>query len=717
MTEKEILQMIRQSAEDIEIPESLSPEKILEKCRKLEQKGDQGKKSRIRRQTLTVGLSAAAVFIICFISLRSNSWRAGSSATDKSSAAAAEQEEAGIAEAVLEESVEESVEETAEDTVESAADAGLGMEEAAPERQNAGELYTLAGSYDVLYERLSEEKALLEEARSYGANGRIEDLAGAADGAVAENAMEDAAAGASGSIQNTEQKLEGTFAEKEGYSLTNVQTYGIDESDVIKTDGEYIYALRGSSVSIVRAGKDGLELTGTLEAEPESGSAEVCAMYVDGDTLLLMIQENQASLEQQARKYAGEVLDISYVDSETVTAVLTYDIKNKTAPKLLGKVTQDGSYVTSRKDGTTVYLFTSKYLLEEDSFGAEYGSETIPEVNGRKVAEDCIYIGESGTRALVISSISLRRPEAARDTVMLLDDGAQVYMGGDSLYLYHSNYRNGSEQTEIAKFTMKGGYLNGAAAVSLKGTIQDTFAIHEKDHKLRVLTTDFMTNDRENCLFLLDENLKITGKLEHIAVGESIYAARYLGDMAYFITYRNTDPLFAADLSDETAPKLVGELEITGFSEYLHFWGEDKLLGLGYETDPETGERKGLKLVMFDMSDPADLKILGTKVLEKASNSRALYDYKAVLADPEENLIGFVSESYNNGSKYNYELFQWNGKGFENLLSENVKDGYDSYSYRGIYIGDRFYIAHPEVIRYYDRNDYSLKQKFEMAAE
>ena len=185
--------------------------------------------------------------------------------------------------------------------------------------------------------------------------------------------------------------------------------------------------------------------------------------------------------------------------------------------------------------------------------------------------------------------------------------------------------------------------------------------------------------------------------------------------MAYFITYRNMDPLFAADLSDERNPKLVGELEITGFSEYLHFWGEDKLLGLGFETDPKTGQQKGLKLVMFDMADPAELKVLGSKVLQDTSYSPALYDYKTILADPGENLIGFLVESYDRGVKRDYELYQWNGEGFERILSENLdEDGYDNANYRGMYIGEKFYIAHPEVVRYYDRENYERKQVLKM---
>lgn len=742
MTEKEILKMIKQSAEEIEVPESLSPERILEKCRKLEQQKEgpetEGspepekstesekrgknaeKKFPVRRQVLMAGLSAAVVFIICGISLMGrkemNDFSSASPADTAAGGAfeesAAEDTEGGMPGDFYEEPAEAPEEEAAAVTEEAEQKAGAADMGSIRKRQDAGELYTLAESYDAVYEHLREQKRLWEDTATGGMSGGIEDLYMETDSLEAAPAAGEAA-DAMNNYQDDMQKEEAA-AEREGYSLTNVQTFGIDESDVIKTDGEYIYALRGSSVSIIKADEDGVNSAGTLEAESESGSAEVCAMYVDGDILVLITQENLTSLEKRQRKEAEDDFSINYMNTETATAVLTYDVRNRSNPVLLGKVTQEGSYVTSRKEGTLVYLFTDKYLTEEYT---EEDADVIPEVNEKKIEADCIYVRETGDRALIISSVALRAPDTVRDTVMLLDDGAQVYMGADSLYLYDSNYQNGTECTEIAKFTMNGGYLNGASAVSLKGTIQDTFAINEKDGRLRVLTTDYSGADRENCLFLLDENLKVTGKLEHIAVGESIYAARYLGDMAYFITYRNTDPLFAADLSDETAPKLVGELKITGFSEYLHFWGEDKLLGIGYETDPATGNREGLKLVMFDMSDPAKLKILGTKVLKDVDYSPALYDYKAVLAAPEENLIGFAAESYRNGSECRYELFQWDGSGFENILSENIKDGYNNSSYRGIYIGKRFYIAHPEVIRYYDRTDYRMKQKFEVGRE
>lgn len=714
MTEKELLEKIKESAENIEVPKSLSPEKILEKCRNTGQesmeedkavregKRDFGKRFPMKKQTFAVLLSTAALLFVCGLSVLTAGRRSGSDMLEESTAAIAAPEE-------LEESSAAGIAETAAEVSEE-------PEAERQVRQNAGELYTLAESYDIIYERLEEQRKLAEsrEVGYIDVPAAAEQSAGRDSGAPAEDGTAESAYAENRIVWDL--RKEEAVKEKASYSKTNVQTYGIDESDIVKTDGSYIYVLRGSSVHIIKAGEE-LEAAGVIGTDTESGAAEACAMYVDGDKLIVITQENRTALEQQKQDklsdekrriqaYAGEPY---YMDSEIITSVMTYDIRDKKHPVLSGKVTQDGRYFTSRKDGDMLYLFTDEYLENDRTKDM---ADAIPKVNDVRIAEDCIYIGDSGTRALVISSVFLQEPEKVRDTVMLLDNDAEVYMGPDSLYLYRCNYKSGSEVTEIAKFSMADGYLNGVSAVSLKGRMEDVFAIHEKNNKLRVLTTDFSGRELENCLFLLDEKLNLTGKLERIAVGERIYAARYLGDMAYFITYRNMDPLFAADLSDEKAPLLLGELEITGFSEYLHFWGEDKLLGIGYETDPKTGAQKGMKLVMFDMSNPADLKILGTKVLKDVNYSPALYDYKAVLANSEENLIGFATESYRNGAEYRYELFQWTGEGFENILSENIKDGYSQVLYRGMYIGDKFYIAHPEIIRYYDRKDYSLKQTF-----
>lgn len=713
MTEQEILEQIRRSAESIVTPKSLAPENLLEKCL-AKKPGTTGAKNwkkthnthKGKPAALSALAAAAALFALCFISLRTIS---GSIRTDQSGSSGNGSTDISMAETDSGTSASEAGT-TGETNTEAAAD----TRQESVLRKDAGTLYTLAGSYDTVYASLEELSSARDDTMCGGEEGTADRGIGAvkSSAGMAASTNEDISQYAMADAESEKQELTLESSEEANYSRTNVQTLGIDESDIIKTDGRYLYLLRGSCVSIVSATGETMRQVSELKAEGDSGAAKARAMYVEGDTLILILSESDSSLQQDPDRDGSRYdYKLDYLDTDLYTSVLTYDISDRSNPVLAGKVTQDGDYVTSRKDGRILYLFTEQYLLEDYRHDPE---NAIPQAGGRKVAEDCIYLGDRGERALLVSSLSVDQPKSLRDTVMLLDAGSEIYMGENSLYLYRTVYQSGSETTQIAKFSLKNGYLNGEAAASVRGAVRDTFAINEKADKLRILTTDTSGNDPENCLFLLDEKLKLTGTLAHIAVGESIYAARFLGDMAYFITYQNTDPLFAADLSDETNPKLVGELEITGFSEYLHFWGRDKLLGLGYETDPANGAREGLKLVMFDMSDPAELKVLDSKALDKTDYSPALYDYKAVLADPAENLIGFVSESYQNGVKRRYELYQWDGKNFQELLSEDLKDDYEGENYRGLFIRERFYIAHPEILRSYDREDYSLMQTLKM---
>ena len=136
--------------------------------------------------------------------------------------------------------------------------------------------------------------------------------------------------------------------------------------------------------------------------------------------------------------------------------------------------------------------------------------------------------------------------------------------------------------------------------------------------------------------------MKGSGIIEDLAFGESIQSARFLGDTGYFVTYKQVDPLFSVDLKDPENPKVIGELKVTGFSEYLHFYGENKLLGIGQETDPDTGELRGIKLSMFDISNPADVKEVDKIVLKDIDIYSPQDNYRSVMIDADENIIGFA---------------------------------------------------------------------------
>ncbi len=151
----------------------------------------------------------------------------------------------------------------------------------------------------------------------------------------------------------------------------------------------------------------------------------------------------------------------------------------------------------------------------------------------------------------------------------------------------------------------------------------------------------------KNLVTILDKKLDKISSIENLAKGETIHSARFMGESGYFVTYEQVDPLFSVDLSDPEKPKILGKLKIPGFSEYLHFYGEDRLLGIGMSTDEESGVAEGVKITMFDITDRSDVKEESTLVLDDLYGSHAAYDYKSVLADPEKNVIGLSGYSQN----------------------------------------------------------------------
>ena len=268
------------------------------------------------------------------------------------------------------------------------------------------------------------------------------------------------------------------------------------------------------------------------------------------------------------------------------------------------------------------------------------------------------------------------------------------------MYLYHTNYFYDTNATQIARFALKDGYLDAAGAASVDGVVRDTFAVNEYGDSFRILTTEVRSGEGSN-LYLFDRNLKYKGRLENIAPGELIYAARYFKDMVYFVTYRNMDPLFAVDLSDPENPQIMGELKITGYSDYLHIWDAETLFGIGYETDPDSGVQKGIKIAMFDIGSPADLKVISSSCLKNAVYTPALDQYKTVLVSPAANLIGFTVIEENSDESV-YLLYSLQDGAFHNLLTRKLEE--DPMNIRGIYAGDYFYIVSPDRVISFDRN-------------
>ena len=703
MNEQEILTQLRKAAEEIEIPETLKPEQIEKQLQEQKAKQQQEnqhlepKKSKKiipwRRLGSMVAVLALVVCSGIYITVTRFDKNSGTGQTDSVAMTDTQQ------------------------TVGEADETGY-VDVAA-----LGTMYHPASDYKEVYQTLL---------KGYQQNW-IEDLETSAE-------TSEAASGAmnSGSDEyyySDEAKYGSADADllessKEGgkdYSTTNLQMEGVDESDIAKIDGSYIYTVEDKYIVITDI-RDGKLEEVTRFLPKDCGAADrVMEIYVDGDQLILVVQGYETSLGESSKAGSDkENLDKESSDEEiavsdasedsafcykmngkSTTQIQVYSIVDRRNPEFEGRLIQDGYYNTSRKIGDVVYLFT-QYHMTSDVVGyveKEYTS-VIPKVNGEKVAAGEIYLPESsGESGILVSSLDVNKPDKVLDSKLVISGYAQTYISKDALYLYEEDY-DGAMITNIAKFALDEGRISGVAATAVRGYVRDTFAINASDGYLRVLTTDYSTEDEVNALYILDENLKLTGQLTGIAPGEEIYAARFMGNTGYFVTYRNTDPLFTVDLSDPAKPEIIGELKVTGFSEYLHFWDDTHLLGIGYESDEKTGNIENIKLSMFNIENPGEVTEEAKLVLKDVDYSEALYDYKSVIISKDKNLIGLVCEDYSgSGIKQTYQIYSYENGIFKKQAEIPGINGVNYENVRGMYSGNVFYLWINDNITSYDMAD------------
>ena len=718
MNEQEILTQLRKAAEEIEIPETLKPEQIetqLQEQKAKQQQENQHlepKKSKKiipwRRLGSMVAVLALVVCSGIYITVTRFDKNSGTGQTDSVAMTDTQQ------------------------TVGEADETGY-VDVAA-----LGTMYHPASDYKEVYQTLL---------KGYQQNW-IEDLETSAE-------TSEAASGAmnSGSDEyyySDEAKYGSADADlpegsKEGgkdYSTTNLQMEGVDESDIAKIDGSYIYTVEDKYIVITDI-RDGKLEEVTRFLPKDCGAADrVMEIYVDGDQLILVVQGYETSLDGNSKAGSDketsdketsdketsdkETKDEENSDKETAvsdvakdgafcykmngkstTQIQVYSIVDRRNPEFEGRLIQDGYYNTSRKIGDVVYLFT-QYHMTSDVVGyveKEYTS-VIPKVNGEKVAAGEIYLPESsGESGILVSSLDVNKPDKVLDSKLVISGYAQTYISKDALYLYEEDY-DGAMITNIAKFALDEGRISGVAATAVRGYVRDTFAINASDGYLRVLTTDYSTEDEVNALYILDENMKLTGQLTGIAPGEEIYAARFMGNTGYFVTYRNTDPLFTVDLSDPEKPEIIGELKVTGFSEYLHFWDDTHLLGIGYESDEKTGNIENIKLSMFNIENPGEVTEEAKLVLKDVDYSEALYDYKSVIISKDKNLIGLVCEDYSSSrTKQTYQIYSYENGTFKKQAEIPDINGVNYENVRGMYSGNVFYLWINDNITSYDMTD------------
>lgn len=715
MNEQEILTQLRKAAEEIEIPEALKPEQIEKQLQEQKAKQQQEnqhlkpKKSKKiipwRRLGSMVAVLALVVCSGIYITVTRVDKNSGTGQTDSIAMT---------------------------DTQQTVGEAGETEEAEHVDVASLGTMYHRASDYKEVYQTFL---------KGYQQNW----IEGEMSAETSTATSEDKASGNAAKDESADMDLsEGSKEGGKDYSTTNLQMEGVDESDIAKIDGSYIYTVEDKYIVITDI-RDGKLEEVTRFLPKDCGAADrVMEIYVDGDQLILVVQGYETSLDGNSKAGADkenkdeENSDETYSDEETaasedsafwyemngksITQIQVYSIVDRKNPEFEGRLIQDGYYNTSRKIGDVVYLFTqynmtsdvTSYVekkhgvedLKEGNGVSSLAEAVIPKVNGEKVAASEIYLPESsGESGILVSSLDVNKPDKVLDSKLVISGYAQTYISKDALYLYEEDY-DGAMITNIAKFALDEGRISGVAAAAVSGYVRDTFAINASDGYLRVLTTDYSTEDEVNALYILDENMKLTGQLTGIAPGEEIYAARFMGNTGYFVTYRNTDPLFTVDLSDPAKPEIIGELKVTGFSEYLHFWDDTHLLGIGYESDENTGNIENIKLSMFNIENPGEVTEEAKLVLKDVDYSEALYDYKSVIISKDKNLIGLVCEDYSGSrTKQTYQIYSYENGTFKKQAEIPGINGVNYENVRGMYSGNVFYLWINDNITSYDMTD------------
>jgi len=414
------------------------------------------------------------------------------------------------------------------------------------------------------------------------------------------------------------------------YSQTNIQVEGVDEADIVKTDGEYLYIISGQALCIVKAyPPEDAELLSKITIENT-----LKQIFVNQEKLVIF-SENSTSIEPE-------------------TSVKIYDISDKENPVLENEIIVDGIYFTSRMINQSVYLITRKGAYIHD------GEVNLPEIsiNGESKIIHATEIYYSDTPEYsqtftMITAINIVTQEVSEETI-LSGWSTEIYVSKENVYLAIRNYG----KTLLHRIHLENGEISYVANGQVLGRVLNQFSMDEYNEYFRIATTSrtvvsvsedpfgapkIIPSIQENNVYILNMDLAIISSIKGIAPGETIHSARFMGDICYLVTFRKVDPFFVIDLSDPYNPKILGELKITGYSDYLHPYDENHMIGIGKETIAEQGDfswYQGVKISLFDVSNYTDPKELAKyEIGDRGTDSPVLRDHKAFLFDKERKLM------------------------------------------------------------------------------
>ncbi len=512
------------------------------------------------------------------------------------------------------------------------------------------------------------------------------------------------------------------------FSGTNNQVEGIEEGDLVKTDGKYIYIVRDKKIAIVNSDPSNLKIVSEIPCD--NGVSEI---FIYKDKLILINGRSYIPFKLRNNR-EGKILDMLFGQiSINSTNVRVYDITDRSKPLILSDKDYEGSYLSSRMIDDDVYIVTNsrvrfytsylrdvieiistdnkKVFMDEMSKASAKGQDLLA-VTGFKSYDELYDVLRSAVtsyvtpkyrdnRADVDYEIGLKEIHYFRDLVtpnymmtigVDLDSGrddvsaylgssGQLYASADHMYTAISRYEYIAlkskvqgypvyeEMTSVHRFALKDGRITYETKGSVPGTILNQFSMDEYKGVFRIATTTNGTGGTRNNVYALDGGMEITGRLEGIAPGEKIYSTRFAGERIYMVTFRQMDPFFVIDAADPKKLSMLGYLKIPGFSSYMHILDKDHVLGLGYDTEERNGwgiETKGFKLSLFDVSDVTDPIEVKNEIIGEKAESSAAEDHKALMISLDKGLMGFPIAYINSDTDYfaGYYLYNITNKNF-----------------------------------------------------
>lgn len=539
----------------------------------------------------------------------------------------------------------------------------------------------------------------------------------------------------------------------EDFSTSNNQVEGVDEGDLVKTDGQFLYL-----VSNWTDQDDQRNHQLVIVDVRDPASPSVLSRYaLDGSVHSLHL-------------HGDRVTALSEADGNVVVTAL--DVSDRTDPTLAYESTISGDLQTTRAIGDYIYVITDtssafqmphlERVFDSEKFGCFFETaDQFVERIGDSIADDFdiqietrdangVIAGETvelltatnpddlwniGLSTVASFDIAAETAGPADSTTLVHGSTSEIHVSANAIYLMNETWnsrqsswfgatdfeiRSPTSLTRLEKLAFgSAGEISWTASGAVPGQVLNSFSVDEHDGFLRVATHD----GNDNNLYILeqqDAELNIVGGIEGLAPGEQIYSTRFDGDRGFVVTFRKVDPLFVFDLSDPTDPKMLGQLKISGYSNYLHVIDENHLLGIGREAN-SNGLFQEIQVSIFDISDvenPGLLhrygfeggRALWSPLMENAWNlgthhSVNYFGSHQTLVMPiyEGDHTGWSWTRRGQTAEVSMRILDIDlDDGIESLGSVDFSEAFDPHLARSVRIGDALFSVSPNLIQIHE---------------